>query len=134
MESIPEVYVDGGSENDNAEVNELIISKKITRTFAQLEIDFTNAMIEALFWRLKNAYLYFLSLTDLKVLVQGVEFYMNESNNMIPHSALKGATPFEAVSGTWPERNILQITDQTRAAKTARMAANRAAYCQICPT
>jgi putative transposase len=55
--NIPNVIVDGGSENDNYEVNELIISQSIHRTIAQLEVYFPNSIIEVFFRRLKNSWL-----------------------------------------------------------------------------
>jgi putative transposase len=133
MRDIPDVFVDGGSENDNGDVNSLITANLMKRTIARLEIDYSNSMIEALFLRLKNAYLYLQQLTCLGVLKESVYFYLNESNDMIPHSALKGATPFEAITRKWTDTDIATIAEEARKVQSARLTANRSAKCQICP-
>jgi len=133
MQNIPNVFVDGGSENDNTEVNSLITSDLITRTIARFEVDYSNSMIEALFLRLKNAHLYLQQLTSLEVLKESVDFYLTESNNMIPHSALRGATPYEVITQSWTDDKINAIAEEARKARSQRLKANRSAKCQICP-
>jgi putative transposase len=133
MKSIPDIMVDAGSENDNEQVNSLIKSKLITRTIARLEIDFSNSMVEALFFRLKNAYLYLQQLTSLEALIEGVDFYITESNSIIPHSALKGATPFEKVHGVWTGESLASIAMEAAQAQSTRLAANHSSVCGICP-
>ena len=54
---VPDVYCDSGSENLNADVDSLIEESQMTRTIAQIEVAFSNSMIEAFFRRLKHAWL-----------------------------------------------------------------------------
>jgi len=61
----PTVVFDSGSENVNREVNDLLESVDLTRVLAQVEVTFSNSMIEA-FWRsLKHAWLYLHSLDNI---------------------------------------------------------------------
>ncbi len=66
--NIPNVFVDGLSENDNVEVNQLITAGTIQRTIAQLDINFSNSVVEAFFNRLKNAWLYLQMLTNFNAI------------------------------------------------------------------
>ncbi len=47
MTNSPDLYVDGGSENQNADVNDVIGGNNIQRFIAQIDVDFSNSMIEA---------------------------------------------------------------------------------------
>jgi len=85
---IPEVFVDSGTENLN--VDQLVSSDTIKRTIAQIDVEFSNSMIEMLFHRLKHRYLFTIQLTNFTAVEQGVNFFLTESNTCIPHSALKG--------------------------------------------
>ncbi|MBC7533693.1 MAG: DDE-type integrase/transposase/recombinase [Oligoflexus sp.] len=60
----PNVLVDSGRENINSHVDSLISEHAITRTIAQIDIEFSNSMIEMLFHRMKHRYLFTLPLTD----------------------------------------------------------------------
>jgi transposase InsO family protein len=56
------VVADSGSENINGDVDDLLGGEKLTRVLAQVEVTFSNSMIEA-FWRsLKHSWLYLHSL------------------------------------------------------------------------
>jgi len=46
---IPEVFVDSGTENLNEHVDQLVSSDTIKRTIAQIDVEFSNSMIEMLF-------------------------------------------------------------------------------------
>ena len=50
---VPNVFVDSGVENINANVDRLVSDNLISRTIAQIEIEFSHSMIEMLFLRLK---------------------------------------------------------------------------------
>jgi hypothetical protein len=53
------VVADSGSENVNGAVDDLLDDEELTRVLAQVEVTFSNSMIEA-FWRsLKHSWLYF---------------------------------------------------------------------------
>ena len=50
---------DKGSENVNSWVQELDAAKTIKHILAQIDIQFSNSMIESFFHQLKNRHLYF---------------------------------------------------------------------------
>ena len=89
---VPDVFVDNGIENLNHHVDDLVSSNLIRRTIAQIDVKFSNSMVEMLFHRLKHRYLFTIPLTKIIALEKGVDFFLTESNTRIPHSALKGAT------------------------------------------
>jgi putative transposase len=133
MRVIPRVWCDSGTENLNSHVNSLVESGKIQRTVAQIDIEQSNSMIESLFNRLKNRYLYHKELSTFDALVKHVDFYLNESNNLIPFYAHSGATPLEAYSGKVTDQFISTICSNTSKAKISRMQFNRSMNCGSCP-
>jgi hypothetical protein len=90
---IPNVWVDSGTENLNQHVDQIVTQNLISRTVAQIDIEFSNSMIEMLFHRLKHPYLFTIPLTNIVVLSKAADFLLTESNDKIPHAALRGATP-----------------------------------------
>lgn len=130
----PHVLVDSGSENVNQDVNSLVTKNILDRTIAQIDISFSNSMIEAFFRRLKHAYLYLQKLTDLPVLTYHANYYVVEHNEAIPHSALMGATPLEVYSGNWTNHNHELLQWAHRVAITQRLNANHGVNCGLCPT
>jgi len=67
---------------------------------AQVEVTFSNSMIEA-FWRsLKHSWIYLHSLDTAAALRRLVEFYVTAHNEVMPHSAFDGQTPDEMYFGT----------------------------------
>jgi putative transposase len=126
-EHIPDVMSDSGVENINGEVGKLVEDNKIKHTIAQIDINYSNSMIEAFFRSMKNNYLYYEDLNTVKGLKNKIEFYVNEHNNRIPHSALNGATPWEIYSGSWNKefeyklKNILKEKQQRRIKESRRL-------------
>jgi transposase InsO family protein len=125
------VVADSGSENVNGAVDDLFDGEELTRVLAQIEITFSNSMIEA-FWRsLKHGWLYLHSLDSLTALRRLVAFYVTAHNEVMPHSAFQGQTPNEVFFGTGGE-----VTQKLSAARTSareeRMRANRTARCGVC--
>ena len=129
--SPPTLLADGGVENYNGSVDEVIASGLLRRVLAQTEISFSNSLIEA-WWRvLKHSWL-FLNQLDSAVSVRKlVAFYVEEHNTRLPHSAFQGQTPDEMYSGTGDE-----VPDNLRAARQdarrRRLEVNRAARCGVC--
>ncbi len=63
------------------------------------EIAFSNSMIES-WWRgLKHQWLYLNSLDNIATVTRLMEFYVNEHNERLPHSAFRGQTPDEMYFG-----------------------------------
>jgi len=59
------VVADSGSENVNGAVNDLLDGEELTRVLAQVEITFSNSMIEAFWRRLKHGWLFLHTLDSL---------------------------------------------------------------------
>jgi putative transposase len=127
----PTVVFDSGSENVNREVNDLLESVDLTRVLAQVEVTFSNSMIEA-FWRsLKHAWLYLHSLDNITVLHRLIEFYVVAHNQVMPHSAFGGETPDEMFFGIG-DAVALELVTARKAARAKRITDNRAAACGVC--
>jgi putative transposase len=92
---VTNLMMDKGGENINAKVDKALEDYQITRVIAKFDTSFSNSMIEAFFKSLKNNYLYFKNPNTLNELAENVEFYINEHNIKIPHSAHSGLTPGE---------------------------------------
>jgi putative transposase len=94
------VVADSGSENVNREVDAILVEQELTRVLAQVEVTFSNSMIEA-FWRsLKHSWLFLHALDNFTALGRLIEFYVEAHNTVMPHSAFKGQTPDEMYFGT----------------------------------
>lgn len=125
----PEIMVDSGSENINSHVDNLINKKMMTRTIAQIEVDFSNSLVESLFHRLKNKHLYFQNLSSFEVLVKQTDFYLNEANERIPLAVLRGATPLEVLSKKWNEERVENLKVRMINAKVERITSRRVIKC-----
>ena len=127
----PDLYADSGVENVNAAVDKTLSSTGIHRVLAQVEVAFSNSMIEA-FWRsMKHGWLYLNSLDSVEHLRSLVTFFVESHNTQMPHSAFDGQTPDEVYFGTaasLPE----ELAAARAKARAARLAGNRALSCARC--
>jgi len=103
----------------------------VRRVLAQVEVSFSNSMIEA-FWRsLRHQWLYLHSLESFEHLEQLIGFYVREHNTQMPHHAFGGQTPdaiyFGRADGV--EDHLAAARHQAR---RARMEANRGESCRAC--
>ena len=89
-------------------------------------------MIEMLFHRLKHRYLFNIPLSNIQALETDVEYFVNETNAKIPHSALKGATPEEIITGKWTTADSQQLAVNGLAARVQRSVINRSSRCTPC--
>ena len=96
----PTVVVDGGVENYNAAVDEVVNSGILKRVLAQTEIRSSNSMIESCWRILKHQWLYLNQLDAVKTVEKLVAFYVEQHNIHLPHSAFTGQTPAEMYFGT----------------------------------
>ncbi len=71
----------------------MLKDEALTRVLAQVEVTFSNSMIEA-FW------IFLHSLDNFTALGRLVEFYVTAHNQVMPHSAFEGQTPDEMYFGT----------------------------------
>jgi transposase InsO family protein len=127
----PIVVADSGNENVNGAVDDLLDGEGLTRVLAQVEITFSNSMIEA-FWRsLKHSWLYLHSLDNFASLRRLIEFYVTAHNEVMPHSAFQGQTPDEVFFGLGDDV-ARRLSEARESAREDRMRANRAARCGVC--
>jgi len=128
----PTVMVDSGSENLNVEIDRLVDTDIIKRVVAQIEVQFSNSMIEAFFRRMKHGYLFLQRLTSVESVTDHVTNYLVQHNDVMPHSALRGATPLEAITDLWSDTSVLELRTKHSAAATARIETNLKSACLIC--
>jgi hypothetical protein len=91
-------------------------------------------MIESLFHRLKNRYLYTRKLDSLETLRKYVGEYIEDANHRIPLGPLGGATPFEAFTGKFQIAQIEKIEYLSALARVTRIEKNRNSHCLVCPS
>jgi putative transposase len=115
----------------------LLDDEEWTRVLAQVEITFSNSMIEA-FWRsLKHAWLYLHPLDSFAALRRLTEFYVKAHNGrkrslrVMPHAAFEGQTPDEVFFGIGDEVTK-KLAVARKAARESRMKQNRAVGCGVC--
>ncbi len=85
LDQRPTVIADSGVENVNTGVDQLMADGIVRRVLAQVEVSFSNSMIEA-FWRsLRHQWLYLHSLETFGQLEQLIDFYVREHNTQMPH-------------------------------------------------
>jgi hypothetical protein len=81
--------------NVNAQVDDLISTGVLRRVLAFTELRFSNSTIEAWWRSLKHEWLFLHSLDSVTTVRRLVEFYVQEHNRVLPHSAFRGQTPDE---------------------------------------
>jgi transposase InsO family protein len=127
----PTLLADGGVENFNSAVDELVSSGLLRRLLAQTDISYSNSLIESWWRSLKYQWLFLNTLDTVSAVKKLVSFYVEQHNMKLPHSAFHGQTPDEMYFGTGSH-----IPDKLhRARKQAlesRMAANRSVSCPLC--
>jgi len=127
----PVLLVDGGVENFNGAVDELITSGLLSRVLAQTEVTFSNSLIES-WWRvLKHQWLYLNTLDSAQTVEKLVVFYVQEHNSRLPHSAFRGQTPDEMYFGTGVGIPT-ELEAARQQARQVRAEANRKRTCSAC--
>ena len=129
----PTVIADSGVENVNSGVDQLTADGIVHRVLAQVEVSFSNSMIEA-FWRsLRHQWLYLHALESFRQLEQLIDFYVKEHNTQMPHHAFDGQTPDEVYFDQRSDRVRGRLMAARHQARRARMEANRGKSCRACP-
>jgi transposase InsO family protein len=127
----PTLLTDGGVENHNSAVDELIESGLLKRLLAMTEITYSNSMIESWWRALKHQWLYLNTLDTVNTLETLVTFYVDEHNTQLPHSAFRGQTPDEMYFGTG--NDIPAELEAARiSARKSRLEVNRNTTCGTC--
>jgi len=127
----PTLLADGGIENYNSAVDELIETGRLRRLLAMTDITYSNSLIES-WWRvLKHHWLYLNTLDSVAAVERLVRFYVSQHNETMPHSAFRGQTPDEMYFGTGNDIPG-QLEVRRAAARSRRLAENRSKTCRIC--
>ncbi len=127
----PTLLVDGGVENFNSAVDELVDSGLLKRLLAQTDISFSNSLIESWWRSLKHQWLFLNTLDTVHRLEKLIAFYVDEHNTRLPHSAFRGQTPDEMYFGTG-DHVPDELDGAKRDARHSRMEVNRATSCPMC--
>ena len=127
----PKVMADGGVENFNGEVDDLVDRGLLSRVRALVDVRFSNSVIESWWSKLKHGWLFLHRLETVAAVRRHVEFYVPEYNGTIPHAAFSGQTPDEIYFGKG-EGIPAKLEAGKRAARDQRLALNRAVWCERC--
>ncbi len=131
-DSVPQVYMDSGVENTNSAVTALVESGTLKRILAQVDVVFSNSMIEAWWRMLKHQWLYLNELDSVETLRKLVALYVEQHNTHVPHSAFKGwQTPDEMYFSKGAEMPE-QLQAARIVARHARRESNLAQRCNAC--
>ena len=130
-EGAPELYADSGVENVNEKVDALVQQGLIHRVLAQVEVAYSNSMIEAWWRRLRANWLHLHDLDSVTTVRKLVTFYVEQSNGVVPHSAFRGETPDEMYFSTG-QTVAATLAEQRARAREQRLHANRALPCDDC--
>jgi transposase InsO family protein len=125
------VVADSGVENVNRAVDDLLGLGQLRRVLAQVEVSFSNSMIEAWWRSLKHGWLYLHQLDTFAALERLVAFYVEQHNTVLPHAAFAGQTPDEMYFGRG-ERVPGDLAAARAHARESRMKANRSLTCAAC--
>jgi hypothetical protein len=97
---VPTVVADSGVENVNHEVDRLLDLGRLRRVLAQVEVVYSNSMIEAWWRSLKHSWLYLHTLDSRAAVERLIAFYVEQHNAVMPHAAFDGRTPDEVYFDT----------------------------------
>jgi transposase InsO family protein len=125
------VMADSGVENVNAQVDELLGLHHLRRVLAQVEVAYSNSLIEAWWRSLKHGWLFLHQFDSFAALEKLIAFYVREFNQVMPHSAFHGQTPDEMFFG---RGNAVpdELAAARKQARAARLEANRNLGCDQC--
>lgn len=126
------VVMDSGVENVNATVAGVFESGQLRRVLAQVDVTFSNSLIEAWWRSLKHQWLYLHQLDSIATVRRLVEFYVEQHNQKMPHSAFNGLTPDEVYFGK-TDGVVESLADRRAVARRDRLATNRQSSCPECP-
>ena len=125
------VFMDSGVENLNSDVDKAFEGSALQRIIAQIDVSFSNSLIEAWWRSLKHQWLYMNSLDSIERLRILVAFFVEQHNTQMPHSAFSGQTPDEMYFGTAADLPA-ELAAARSKAREERLAANRAMSCNQC--
>jgi putative transposase len=98
---------------------------------AQVEVAFSNSLIEPWSRSLRNNWLHLNTLDTVAAVRRFTSFYVAEHNTAIPHSAFQGETPDEMYFDTGTAV-AATLAEQRARARQDRLDSNRALTCTDC--
>jgi putative transposase len=122
------VVADSGVENVNEKVNAWFDAGPLRRVLAQVEVSFSNSLIEAWWRSLKHGWLYLHQPDTLAALEKLIGFYVEQHNSVVPHAAFAGQTPDEMYFGRGDHVPGELAAGHARA-RAARLESNRRLSC-----
>ena len=125
------LVTDSGVENVNELVDGLLPKLGLHRILAQVDVTFSNSVIEAFWKSAKHGWLYLHPLDTLATVQRLMAFYVAQHNSAMPHSAFQGQTPDEMYAGTGG--SIVPTLAAARlVARRDRISTNRSLQCGTC--
>jgi putative transposase len=125
------VVADSGVENVNQEVNAWFDAGPLRRVLAQVEVSFSNSLIEAWWRSLKHGWLYLHQPDTLAALEKLIGFYVEQHNSVVPHAAFAGQTPDEMYFGRG-DHVPGEVAACHAHARAARLKSDRGLSCGVC--
>jgi putative transposase len=125
------VFMDSGVENLNGDVDPLFEGSALHRVIAQIDVSFSNSLIEAWWRSLKHRWLFLHPLDNIATVKRLVDFYVTEHNERLPHAAFEGQTPDEVYFGRG-DHIPGELAARRREGRRQRVARNRAVACAAC--
>jgi transposase InsO family protein len=126
----PAVVVDGGCEN-GGDAREWCAEHDIKQLLAMVDIRHSNSLIEALWRSLKRNWIFLERLTGFEQVQRRIDFWMDQHNRVMPHSAFDGQTPQQMYFGTG-QHVPAELERIRQLARATRLALNRARTCGAC--
>ena len=127
------LVVDGGSENNNATVDEFIasISETAFRKIRALrDVSFSNSQAEAVNRIIKTAYLNQMEIADPAGLNNTLSEIIHDYCSLRPHGSINGLIPFDRYTGRTIDATT--IRQQLAQARTERIQKNGSLACPKC--
>lgn len=124
--------MDAGIKNVNRTVDGVFDNGQLRRVFAQVDVTFSNSLIEAWWRSLKHQWLYLHHLDSIATVRRLVTFYIQQHNEVVPHWAFNGLAPDEVYFGR-SEGVLEALTAGRIVARAERLKANQAVSCPSCP-
>jgi putative transposase len=129
-----DVVMDAGVENVNSTVDPLFSSGQLRRVLAQVDVTFSNSLIEAWWRSLKHQWLYLHHLDTVATVRRLVGFYVREHNEVMPHWAFNRAVTPDEVYFEKTDGVVETLRASRVAARAERLRANQEAACPSCPS